>query len=430
MDIFLVIFIFSYNPTTLVYPPFGHTMGYHRATPFEVKMLFGKRLSFSNPCGITCCKLISKDVPGPNDDDELTVYCSNTDAHQIIYNKSLTKIGIYGSFGNGRGKFWSPMGIASTPNGDLFVCDMGNNRIVKLRNQGDTLVFVKSIGSFGCDTVEFDDPYGAACDSKGNVYITDMSNDRIQVLSNDGKFISHIKDLDKPTGIAVIDDGDRWNYYRDNFICVIDKNGRRIQKFSLEGKLLAKSEAYRLGLENSKFSSLCIDFYANIYVTDELNANILKFNRNLKFIVSFGRKGVGDKEFLLPKGITIWKRFGQVFVLDNLAIDYYWIGVNGYIKGCFPEVFTRNQPGTTVSFFVTEPCYVKSQILSSDGDTIRNFVREYRQVPFEHYIVWDGRDNNGNLVSPGEYKIEMHLSPTYSSRGYFEKNLETTVRCE
>ena len=50
--------------------------------------------------------------------------------------------------------------------------------------------------------------------------------------------------------------------------------------------------------------------------------------------------------------------------------------------------------------------------------------------PREHNIIWDGRDNNGAMVKPGEYRIELTIEPTYSSKSHFKKKLEAKVICE
>jgi len=423
---FLVfIIILSYNPTTLVYPPFGHTMGYHSATSLEARLLFGNKLSFNSPYGISAVKLKSDDKPGGEDDDELTVYCCNMGAHQIVYNKSLMDVKTYGKFGRGLGEFWSPTGIAASPDGWIWVADAGNHRIVKLFNTGDTLLWVQTIGSFGCAELEFDGPYDVACDFKNNIYVTDEGNGRIQVIDSLGNLVRIIDGLYRPKGIAVVARNDRWNYQRNDFIVVLCEDD--IKKFSMSGKLLAKRKGEDFGLTKYNFAFCMIDYYGHIWVTDRENGCIHKFDRDLKYITSFGRKGSGDKEFIDPRGITIWRRFGQVFVVDATVIDYYWIGVDGYIKGCFPPVFTGDRPGTDIVFFITEPAIMDSKIYDSKGNVVREFVNNYEETPFEHYLIWDGRDNYGEIVPSGEYRIELVLTPTYSSRKKFEKILDTQV---
>lgn len=423
-----MLIILSYNPTTLIYPPFGHTMGYHSATSFEARLLFGNRLSINSPYGISTVKLKSEDKPGVKDDDELTVYCCNTGCHQVVYNKSLFDVKTYGKFGRGIGEFWSPTGITASPDGWVWIADTENHRVVKLFNTGDTLLWIKSIGSFGCAELEFDSPYDVACDFKNNIYVTDKGNDRVQIIDSSGNLVRIIDGLYRPKGIAVIERHDVWNYRRNNFIVVLCEDG--IRKFSMEGRLLGKIVGEDFGLERYSFAFCAIDYYGQIWVTDRENGCIHKFDKDLKYITSFGRKGSGEKEFMDPRGITIWRRFGQVFVVDVTTIDYYWIGIDGYIKGCFPPVFTSEKPGTDIVFFITESAIMNSKIYDSKGTLVREFLNNYEETPFEHYFIWDGRDNHGEIILPGEYRIELILTPTYSSRGKFKKILDTRIMVE
>jgi len=424
----IILLIVTFDPTTLVYPPFGHTMGYHSATQFEARLLLGPRISFDSPLGISAVKLKCNDKPGEDDDDELTAYCCNTRSHQIVYNKSLFNIKTYGNFGRGEGEFWSPTGVAASPDGWVWVTDLGNHRVVKLFNTGDTIIWIQSIGKFGCDELEFDSPYDIACDSKNTIYVTDEANNRIQIIDSTGTLVMIIDRLNRPRGISVIDRSDLWNYRENDFIVVLCEDG--IIKYSIDGIFQGSIKGEDFGFESYKFGFCSIDYYGQIWVTDRINCCIHKFNKDLKYITTFGRKGSGDKEFMDPRGITIWKRFGQVFVVDATAIDYYWIGVDGYIKGCFPPVFTGQKPGTDIVFFITEPSIVESKIYDYKNNLTREFLDNYKESPFENYLIWDGRDNIGDLVMPGEYRIELIFTPTYSSRGKFHKVLNTRVIVE
>lgn len=428
---FLILNFKLLAPTTLVHPPFGHTMGYTRATPFELKLIFGKSLSFQEPQGIACCKLKALDDPKTHkDDDELTLYCTNSWANQIVYNKSIKEIETYGSFGSGDGEFWWPQGVTANPDGDIYVADVENHRVVHLKNEivGKNLKWVAEIGGFGCDTSEFDHPCDVVIDSKSQIWVADCGNNRIQVFAPSGSFVREIKDLNKPIAIAITDKGERWSYYKDEFLIVIDGAGKRIQKFDLNGKLLARVETGLSPLPaNCEFSDCAIDYYENIWVTDKLNNCLHKFDRFLRYITKVLPPA---GEFTSPRGIAIWRRFGQVFIVEREAINYFWIGVDGYIEGCYPSVFNPKEKGVTVVLYLTEPANISGKIYDEHNEEVRDFVPLFEADPREHNIIWDGRDNKGAMVKPGEYRIELIIEPTYSSKSYFEKKLETKVICE
>lgn len=421
-----------YDPTTLVFPPFGHTMGYHKASDYFLQFFLGKGISFRNPQGVCAVKLRSTDDPrSAKDDDELSLFAVSARLHEILYNQELFKLKLFGGFGMGKGEFWSPHGVAATVTGKVYVADTGNDRIVILKTDGKKLSYVSTFGEFGLAPGKFDDPVGIAVDSHSRVYVADMSNNRIQVFDSTGRYSYSFGNdyLRGPTAVAVLDADDPWTYYRESFLVAVDDEGKRVTRFSLQGRK-EKSITYRaLDLETSRFAYAAIDYYNNVYLTDSINCQIHKLDKDLNPIVSFGKKGTGDKEFLYPTGITIWKRFGQVFILDESGAHYYWIGVDAYLRGFFPPEFgQKGKPGTTVSIYLTEPALVGMKVYDGEGALVRELLPEFKQFPRENDIVWNGLDKNGNFVEPGTYTLKMSIEPTYSSKRHFKKELTGTVR--
>lgn len=428
--LFIKLFADEYNPTTLLVPPFKHTFGYSKITRSALKMVIGETIQFNNPQGIAAVKLQAlNDKSTSKDDAEVTIFAVNSGSHEIVYNKGLKAIGVFGEFGSSDGKFWNPMGICANPKGDVWVADTKNDRIVKLYCDGMNLEFVKSIGEFGLFKGEFDAPCDVAMDPEGKVYAADTGNDRVQVFSPDGEFLFSFSGtadfhLIKPTAVDVMDKTDIWTYHNEDFIVVVDDNRTRVVKFTKDGKLLSSISTYALGIENARLGFIALDYYSNIYVTDENNSQIHIFDRNLMFITSFGREGSGNAEFYHPRGITIWKRFGQVFILEENEGQYYWIGVDAYVKGVFPAIFTEEEPGATISIFITQPAHIRVKIFKKEKkELIRELVPKLKRGIGEENIVWDGLDNEGKLVAPGKYKIEVELQPTYSSKKDFRKKI-------
>ncbi|MFH1865729.1 MAG: hypothetical protein ABIK85_07585, partial [Candidatus Eisenbacteria bacterium] len=108
--------------TTLVYPPFGHCLGMHRATSLHLFLYLGTRTRFNEPAGLAAVKLDALDDPSTHsDDDELTVFGLNSGECEIIFNTSLVSVATYGECGSGRGQFRNPLGIAADSRGNVFV---------------------------------------------------------------------------------------------------------------------------------------------------------------------------------------------------------------------------------------------------------------------------------------------------------------------
>jgi len=411
--------------TTFLVPPFKHTLGFYRASKFYIDLYLGDEFQLSGPQGITAAKMDEEnDFSTSSDDHALTLFAVNSGTGQIIYNVQLTTLKTYGRMGNGPGEFNLPYSITTNPRGEVYVADAGNGRVVKLKYIQGTLSFDHNVAeSLGI-------PKGVALDSKRNLYVTDMKYSRIIIFDSTETVInSWARELNKPSAISVIDKDDEYNYYLEDFIVVIDNDNKRIQKFSHSGQLLASVDARMIGLTNAEFAHLAIDYHANVYVTDMANNQIHKFDRHLNYITPVGRKGTGEVEFVSPRGIFIWKRFGQVFITEAAGAQYYWLGTDGYIIGCFPSGLSENRPGTTIALYLTQLSEIKIDIYDSSNTVVRSLIPQYYQTPGEALIAWDGRDNIGKFVLLGEYTIRVNLYPTYSApMRYFKKELEAKIR--
>jgi tripartite motif-containing protein 71 len=64
--------------------------------------------------------------------------------------------------------------------GNVFICDRGNSRIVVLT---PSLQLLFTVGALGTKPGEFNSPTGIAVDGQGNVYVADTVNHRIQKLA-------------------------------------------------------------------------------------------------------------------------------------------------------------------------------------------------------------------------------------------------------
>ncbi|RMD92301.1 MAG: hypothetical protein D6813_06145 [Calditrichaeota bacterium] len=440
-----------YDPTTLVYPSFLHTMGIRKATKFHLLLYTKNKVKVRDPEGLAVVRLKSWDDPNSTkDDDEVTGYGVNSGLNMIVYNTSMTSLGFYGLKARGVKALNHPTAIAANEEGDVYVADTGNHRIVRFFNPGKQLKFVRAIGSFGAAPGQFNAPQGIALDTRGFVYVSDTNNHRVQILRPDGKLHlwfgkQGVQDgqLWHPTALAVADGGERWSYYKDSFIVLIDLDHTRIQKFTLDGRFLAAAKLKDIGFENGHLAYLALDYYNNIWVTDKLNHCIHKFDHNLNYLTSFGRKGKGDKEFMEPRGIAIYRRFGQVFVAEKESAQYYWIGTDIFD---FQAQWLPQQNFIKLEFFLTEPSFLTLRI--------KNETEGWEKEIFSKKLYFSGKqkiylrnqsgtnqtdrfqqsDRFANKIfstikslKSGQYRITLKVEPTYSSYKYFSKEVESRV---
>lgn len=110
--------------------------------------------------------------------------------HKIIILDAddLTKIGEFGSAGNGDDEFSGPRGM-TTDGEHLYIGDYNNNRIKKHTLAG---AFVGEIGSFGTGNMQFNGPVALATEGV-YIIVCDYGNKRLQrFLASDLSFVSSV----------------------------------------------------------------------------------------------------------------------------------------------------------------------------------------------------------------------------------------------
>lgn len=316
---------------SLVVPPYGHSHGLRKATQVNLS-LFLPFAHFDNPEGVACTKMVARDDTSTvKDDDELVVYGVNSGRHQLIYNTSMWGLDAYGKKGTGKEQFRNPTGVCCDIYGNVFVVDAGNDRIVHLFNQKKKVKWVKMFNGVSENSSALKSPSQIDLDATGFIYVTDSGNRRIVIFDSFGTVLNVIDStdgavfVDGPTTLAVADGRTAWSYYKDErAIFCADKNGTRLWKIDFNGKVLKTIDIAQLYTAGYG----AVDYYHNFWITDKYNHRLIKFDHELAVLDTFGSLGKDDNQFIEPRGIAIWKRFGQVFVAEKTGAQYYWIGTD------------------------------------------------------------------------------------------------------
>ena len=137
----------------------------------------------------------------------------------------------------GIGAFSKPQDFCVSPNGDLYIADTGNNRIVVV--DGRTRQVSRIIDSFILNGQEstFNAPSGVCVSETNQIYIADRENCRIVVLNQDGSFLKIVDNpvsdvlpqgfIFKPLRISVD--------YADRIYCVAQNMFQGIMVFENNG---------------------------------------------------------------------------------------------------------------------------------------------------------------------------------------------------
>ena len=155
-----------------------------------------------------------------------------------------------------------------------------------------------------------------ATDSQGDVYVFHRGTAAppIVVFDKDGKYLRSWGkgEIGNAHGIEVDADDNVWT---------IDNGHHTVQKWTREGKLLQTlgTKGKSGETENTFYRPTDIAFAkdGSFYVSDGYgNSRVVKFTKEGKFILAWGKKGKGPGEFNLPHNVALDSK-GTVYVSDR-----------------------------------------------------------------------------------------------------------------
>lgn len=422
--------------TTLVNPPFAHTLGIHRARPAHLRLFLGDRTRFDDPQGLAAVKFASDDDPELRGDDyQLTLFGVNAGRGEILYNSSMRTLAVFGRRGAGEGAFDQPHGIAATVDGRVYVADTGNRRIARLRWE-PTRRALSWVGSW-----EAGAPFDVDADMRGFVWASDREAGTVIGFADRdagaagpalpppivrGDRWPLPDDVEAPLGLAVADSLDPWLQPDENRLYLVDRDGRRLRAFDVEGRVVAAVEPADVapGRPSARFFYVALDYFGHVWVSDPAGGALYKLDRRLRPLAVFA--GPGDPESALeePRGIAIWKRFGQVFVAEREGARYFFVGAD-VEPTAEPVVLRRREAraGWSLDLILTEPATVRIAFLGAAGDTLA--VADAGLVGAgRRRVEWDASGWEAPPRKGWEERSEtvvVEARPTYSSRRRFAR---------
>jgi len=183
-----------------------------------------------------------------------------------------------------------PRGVAVTAQGDVLVCDFGNNRIQMFTRD---LVYARSWGRQGDLPGQFKEPCGVAVAPSGEIFVADTWNGRVQVFDATGKYLREFGEgLYGPRGIALD---------RHGTVFLADTGNNRILRYSPQGEKLA--EWGKKGDGPGEFFEpvgIAVDGRDRVFVADNGNGRVQIFTPDGRFVAQFAVPGWESKVFSEP----------------------------------------------------------------------------------------------------------------------------------
>lgn len=232
----------------------------------------------------------------------------------------------WGGRGFSAGRLDAPAAITiDRATGRLYVVDALNHRIqifepdgklAKLSADGKPLI--NPIGRLGSAGGDFNKPADVALDRRGNIYVADLGNNRIQKFDPTGRFVlqwgrfaarGRGAEVTNPVSVAFSEEGFGYLY-------VLNAPDCRVQKYELDGTLVkewpmhAKGEGAlcgpsRIRVEPRKYT---------VYIADTENDRVILFSPEGE---PLGELKEGSVPLKKPGGIFINDLFGEDVVIAD-----------------------------------------------------------------------------------------------------------------
>lgn len=114
----------------------------------------------------------------------------------------------------------------------------------------------------------------------------------------------------------------------------------------------------------------------------------------------------------LATAITI----GTVAILLGVTFIGDWMRVPQLAVEASPSLISPNgdqsQDTTSLSYTLNEDANVTIQVLNEANRLIRTLTADDFQTRGQHVVVWDGRDNRGQVAADGRYRLQVNAKGT------------------
>lgn len=211
----------------------------------------------------------------------------------------------------------------------------GDGRVVAAKAAAPR--FLAEWGEEGSEPGEFHFPIGIAINADDEIFVTDFYNRRVQKFSVDGKLLAVLPVLPNPGGIALSRSGD---LYLSHFAEQKreERTLDRISVYDRAGKLLRQWG--RTGSADGEFDcpgGLSVTPDGRVYVADQTNRRVQVFDGEGKFLTKWGEFGTKPGQF--GGNVSIRSRVGgpQFVAFDSKGDVYTTEGSVGRIQKFTPE---------------------------------------------------------------------------------------------
>lgn len=194
--------------------------------------------------------------------------------------------------------------------GNLYIPDMGNNRVQKWAPGAISGITVAGGNGPGSQANQFNRPTSVAVDAAGNIYIADQNNNRVQKWSPGATSgVTIAASLSAPTGVFIDVQGN---------LFVSQQNGQSVLKFPAGGGIgtvVAGGNGY--GSAPGQLASptgIFVDAAGNLYICDTDNGRVQKWMPGATIGITVAKSN-GSISLGNPLGVFV-DGTGNIYVTD------------------------------------------------------------------------------------------------------------------
>ncbi len=312
-------------------------------------------------------------------------------ASEIDLAAEMTYNGLYADLTLNR-----PRGVATDEQGNRYIADTLNHRIVVTDADGNELLV---FGSF-CDILQGEASGCVDPDGSGPLQL------------GDGQF-------NEPWGVGVTRDGstifvaDTWNHR----VQVFDRSGQLLRKWGyFDGVAEVPGDPYALYGPRG----LAVDLDGNVLVADTGNKRIVRYTPEGEGLEQIGGGGVIGGTFNEPSSVAVDPRNGDVFVADNWnqRIQKLTPDLQFSEEWLVPSWETQqrdDKPGIAVDtqgrVYVTDPTMFRVIVYSPEGEIAASFGaygKEANQLTFPNGVAIDWQTNQALVADADSGRVLLY----------------------
>jgi tripartite motif-containing protein 71 len=252
-------------------------------------------------------------------DPQGDVYVADSENNRVVeYSPTGALVATIGQKGSGSGQLLEPTDVAIVE-GEVFVTDYGNNRVEAFTTAGS---FLDTFGATGSGRGQFKEPTAITANpTTGDIFVSDAGNFRVQEFTPAGRFLAEVGaygtgpgQFHAPKGLAVSVNGE---------LLITDEYNSRIQEWAPPGtggaQLVYSTQFGNPGGGGTEFSNpraVAIDGEGDLWTTDANHHHIVKTSPTGKLLATYGSAGTGELQFGSPTGIEVNQATGNAYIAD------------------------------------------------------------------------------------------------------------------